>query len=883
MIRITTALVLMLTVFCVHAQVTVNGSVTDSLGKPLQSVSITLKKANGIILSFAITNALGSYKVQHASASVKDTLVVEANAIGYKKQSSPLTNALQSTNFKLAESSTKLPNVTVKSSPLRKEGDTLNYDVNSFSTPQDRVIGDIIKKLPGVEVAQNGEISYLGKPINRFYIDNDNLLDGRYNAAMKGIPNDMVAKVQILENHQPINALKDVQKTDEAAINIVLKDKARLKIMGTGDAAFGTPSVYNGTVNAMLFQKKVKFMNYIKMNNMGVDVSEETINHFGGENVQPLNLLSAGGGGSPDLMKRRYLFNNVGLINGNDLLNLKKDHTLRINAYYTWDRQFQSSQSSSTYFLPNDTIRYAEKQDNRITTNALNTQFTLTANRKDYYLNNVTVLENKPTDILASLQATGNGSVNQNLNGVVTSFSNKFSIIRKSNTGKVLEAYSSISHVSNPATLFVEPGLYPAQFNNNIAYAGLSQYAAVPTFYTDNYVSFGRSTAKFQQQYKTGINYQDQDLNSLLESQQLSGTKGAVADSFINRLHWVRMNIYAQADLTYTSGAVMLRATLPLSLQDTKYTGRLTHTHTSNPLFTPRLYLKYNTGREAFITLGYNYGNTYGGISQVYDSYIMKGYRNFFTNGPLLNESSTHTITAGYTFKNTLKIFFLNLGGSYTSNTSNTINDSRISTVLQQSRLIPFENAYTATQLFATISKYIFPLMTTIGGKIAWSRAVSNSLQNGDLLQNQNDAYTYNLNITSKLSSWLNFSYAGNYNTFGAKPVGNTHTTRPASPRVDRWQHEAYANFSISPIFYFKLSGDNYRYIIPGTQDNNYTFLDAAFTYKINKLKTDLELSLTNLANVDSYSSATLTTNSIFESSYRIRPRMAMIKFYFRF
>jgi len=164
-----------------------------------------------------------------------------------------------------------------------------------------------------------------------------------------------------LENHQPINVLKDLVKSESAAMNIVLKDKARLKIIGTGDAAVGTPGVYNGTANTMLFKKQVKFINYIKLNNTGNDLADEVINHFGFDNQPPPQLLSANSAGNPDLFKKRYLFNNVGLVNVNDLVNLKKDLQLRINSFYLFDRQLQSSQYSSTYFLPNDTIRYAER------------------------------------------------------------------------------------------------------------------------------------------------------------------------------------------------------------------------------------------------------------------------------------------------------------------------------------------------------------------------------------------------------------------------------------------------------------------------------------------------------------------------------------------
>lgn len=880
-IKITLIIIFGMVANYLHAQVSLNGTVTDSLGKPMQAVSITLKTSNGILLAFAITNNTGTYKIQYNGPFIKDSLMIEANAIGFKKQSLPVGSATQTTYFKLSESSTTLPNVTVKTAPLKKEGDTLSYDVASFSTKQDRTIGDVIKKLPGVEVADNGQISYGGKPINRFYIDGDNLLDGKYNIATKGIPNDVVSKVQVLENHQPINVLKDL-KSDAAAMNIVLKDKARLKIIGTGDAAFGTPGVYNVSANAMLFQKKVKFINYIKMNNMGSDNGDETINHFGGNDAQPVSLVSAGAG-NPDLFKKRYLFNNVGLVNANNLVNLKNEYQLRINAFYLWDRQFQSSQFRSTYFLPNDTIHYFEKQDTRTVSNTFNTQFTLTANKKQYYLNNVTILENKPTEVLADLQATTNSNITQYLNGTITNVSNKFNFIKKFANGRILEGASSFNIIHNPATFTVEPGLYAAQFNNNIPYAGLIQQAGVPTFVTDNYISLSKIWPKFQMHNRIGVNYEDQELNTFLESKQLSGTKATVADSFINRLNWTRTRAYVQTEFTYNNGPITITGYVPFTYQDTKYTSRLVSNHMTNPLLTPRVYVKFMTGKEAFINLNYNYDDTYGGISQVYDSYVMKGYRNFFSNGILLNESKTHSLSGSYVFKNTLTIFFFSVGGGYTKSESNTINDTRLSSILQQSKLTPFVNIFEASNAYVNVSKYIFPLMTTISGKLSWQRSLSNALQNGDLLQTQTDSYTYGASINSKLSSWFNMTYTGTYTTFGSRPIGNAYTIRPASPAVEKWQHELSANFSISNDFYFRVEGDNYRYMVPGSQENNYTFVDAAFTYKLKKLKTDIELSLTNLANIDTYGTASLSSNSIVESSYRIRPRMALLKFYFRF
>lgn len=864
-----------------HAQVSLNGTVTDSLGRPLQFLSITLKKSNGMLLAFAITNNAGSYRIEYKGAYVKDSLLIEANAIGYIKQTRPVTGSTQTTNFKLSESVSKLPNVTVKTLPLKKEGDTLVYDVATFSNKQDRTIGDVIKKLPGVEVADNGQILYGGKPINRFYIDGDNLLDGKYNIATKGIPNDLVSKIQVLENHQPIDVLKDV-KSDAAAMNIVLKDKARLKIIGSGDAAAGVPGVYNVSANTMLFQKKVKFINYIKMNNTGSDNSEETINHFGGNEAEPVSLMNVGSS-NPDLLKKRYLFNNEGLAAANDLVNLKNGYQVRVNASYLWDRQFQSPQYRSTYFLPNDTIRYFENEDTRTIAHTFNTQFTITTNKKNYYVNNVAMLENKLTEVLANLQATSNNNITQYLSGTVSRFSNRFTFIKKFANGRILEGTSVFNIIRNPASLTVEPGLYAGQFNNNIPYTALIQQAGVPTFVTDNFLSFSRIWPSFQMHYRIGLNYQEQQLNSLLQSRQLSGVQTTVADSFVNRLTWTRVRAYLQTEFTYNNGPITITGTVPFTYQDIRYSGRVISNHLMSPIITPRVYLKWMTGKEAFFTLNYTYNNTYGDIAQVYDSYVMKGYRNFFNNGTILNESKTHSVNGSYVYKNTLALFFFSVGGGYAKSEGNTISDTRLSSVLQQSKLIPFENIFESANAFVSLSKYILPLRTTLNSRMSWQRTASNELQNAVLLQMQTDSYTYSASINSKFSSWFNMSYTGTYSTFKSRQTGTSYATLLAQPAVKKLRHDLSANFSISSDFYFKLGGDNYWYNIPGSLTNSYTFIDAAFTYKLNKLKTDIELLFTNLANLDTYGTALLSANSIVESSYRIRPRMALVKFYFRF
>jgi hypothetical protein len=147
--------------------------------------------------------------------------------IGYAIKTVQLKSSNQQISFVLNTAPINLPNVTVQNPKpfLKYKADTLSYAVDSFTQKQDRTIGDVLRKMPGIEVDANGKISYNGKSISNFYIDGDNLLDDKYNIATNSIAANMVKDVQVLENHQPIKVLKDATVSDKVAINLNLKIK----------------------------------------------------------------------------------------------------------------------------------------------------------------------------------------------------------------------------------------------------------------------------------------------------------------------------------------------------------------------------------------------------------------------------------------------------------------------------------------------------------------------------------------------------------------------------------------------------------------------------------------------------------------------------------
>ena len=143
----------------------------------------------------------------------------------------------------MEEEAILLQEVIVKAEPISQKGDTVSYLVSSFASENDRVIGDVLKKMPGIKVLSGGAIHYNGKEINKFYIENLDLLQGRYSVATNNISAKDVASVEVFEYHQPIKALAETNPTDRAALNIKLKNSAKGTLNAVAQLGIGTPPV----------------------------------------------------------------------------------------------------------------------------------------------------------------------------------------------------------------------------------------------------------------------------------------------------------------------------------------------------------------------------------------------------------------------------------------------------------------------------------------------------------------------------------------------------------------------------------------------------------------------------------------------------------------
>ena len=221
------ALSLALTAICgeAYAQTVIDGSVTDSLGAAVDAYVTVSPKGTGNIIGFADTDSKGYYKLEIKSTA--DSLTVTASGLTIGNHVKFVANRSQRIDFRMNRKTIELKEVSIKADKIRQHGDTLSYLVGAYQQQGDRVIGDVLKRMPGIEVSESGAIKFNGKSIRKFYVEDMDLLQGRYGLATNNINASDVATVQVLEHHQPIKALQDRTLTDDVAINLKLKDAAK--------------------------------------------------------------------------------------------------------------------------------------------------------------------------------------------------------------------------------------------------------------------------------------------------------------------------------------------------------------------------------------------------------------------------------------------------------------------------------------------------------------------------------------------------------------------------------------------------------------------------------------------------------------------------------
>lgn len=871
------------TVVIYAQQSLIKGQVIDVHSKePLKAITVLLKDEHNKILAYKMTDKEGNFKIL-TSKDLQSTYL-EINHLGYKrKRIEGVVSSEKVITISLEVSTILLDDVEIKSRPrVSQQGDTLSYDVSSFAKVEDRSIGDVLKRMPGIEVSESGQIKYQGKSISNFYIDGDDLLSDKYKIGTNTIRHNMVKDVQVLNNHEHMKVLKNKRYSDEVALNLVIKDDAKLKLTGQAKLGAGLPEQYDLEGNTILFNKKYKGLNVLQANNVGRDLTSD-VKGFNSNSVltklgvNPINnLLSLGTVGNPPIARQHYLFNNSVGLNANNLINLKRKWQIVSNIQAVFDRNTKDFSGFTQYYSDSDTITFSEEQRSKAEQKLASLSLKATKNESNQYIENLLLMEYEK-DLSKADIVSNNASYFLRRSHEIVGFRNSLNYVPALKNGNIIQVSWFVDYGNKPQNLEVAPGVFTSILADGKPYAKSFQYVEVPSFSTNASIGYRLPMGFLNQYYGFQATIDDQKLKTYM-AKEVEGSQYRIdTDSTRNNMHWLRTNVAFHATYEFLRVRFSSRLNLPISYQTTLYKdpGHSLNQSQGRILFSPSYSARYLVDKEGELSFSYARGNSFGNIEDVYRGLIIRNYRTISSNTSGINSSTSDSFDLGFKTGKTLKLMFYNIGLNYKRSVSSTMLSNNVNENISSTELIEQENIVNSYGLSTGFDKYLFGLSSTVKLKTAISWVDFNQLFNAELLPFQNVSYTISPLIDARLWKKLNLSYSANVSITNSKQKNGLGALNRESLNVS--QQLAFP-ITVYSKFHFNISGRHLFSHQVGLKNINYLFVDTFIRYKHQKWKADFDLTLSNIGNIKRFEVYQTSANMENQNSYQLRGRMIVLK-----
>jgi hypothetical protein len=338
-------------------QVFVEGRVYDTDSSSVLSFAALQLFEGKQMLAYAISDHNGYYQLKSQKTG---NFWIKVSILGYRTDSIAvlLPNAARYTlDIYLREKVTVLDQVMVKANELglKISGDTIRYDLNILRRGNEVTLGELISRLPGVEV-DGGKITVNGKALDKLLVNGQEIFGNYQNLTMEHIQANAVDGIEYYENFRDRFTLRPNDETGISALNVQLKEDYDQKIMGNIELGAGYAKRYHNVLNASVIGKNSHSSAMVASRN-----TEIPILHF----RDLLRFTTPGEGAELSIDPRLAAFvkpveNQQQAHQHMGIFNIEKQFSnqLRIQflALLSYQRFFTQEKQSMEFFTPADTF-----------------------------------------------------------------------------------------------------------------------------------------------------------------------------------------------------------------------------------------------------------------------------------------------------------------------------------------------------------------------------------------------------------------------------------------------------------------------------------------------------------------------------------------------
>lgn len=222
---------------------TVKAQVLDSLTRePIAFASAYLRHPKDtVITSFALTDTLGKAELKKV-AKGEHLLCIEY--LGYRPVYKKIyvrgNYDAKTILMRQDDKMLKAASVSAVGTPMEMKGDTLVYNASSFRVMSNDNLADLLKKMPGVEVGEDGTVKVNGKEVSKITVGGRTFFLGDNKATLDNLPARIVDKVKVIDKESESAEFTGIKGDKEKVMDVELKEEYKSGWFGNAKLSGGT-------------------------------------------------------------------------------------------------------------------------------------------------------------------------------------------------------------------------------------------------------------------------------------------------------------------------------------------------------------------------------------------------------------------------------------------------------------------------------------------------------------------------------------------------------------------------------------------------------------------------------------------------------------------
>lgn len=251
----------------------ITGTLTDRDTKePIMQCTVQLLNAkDSSFVGGTLSDEKGQFTLKTPTAG---NYLLKITSVGYKAYNKKLavaeTNDIALGSIVLGSDAVMLKGATItgQATKVTLKEDTFIYNAAAYRTPEGSTIEELVKRIPGAQLGDDGKITINGKEVKKILVDGKEFMTGDTKTALKNLPTSIVDRIKSYDQKSDLSRVTGIDDGEEQTVlDFGIKPGMNKGMFSNVDVAAGTESRYSARGMGAYFNDHNRFMVFANANN----------------------------------------------------------------------------------------------------------------------------------------------------------------------------------------------------------------------------------------------------------------------------------------------------------------------------------------------------------------------------------------------------------------------------------------------------------------------------------------------------------------------------------------------------------------------------------------------------------------------------------------